>query len=86
MEKYAELLAKAKKSYTCWDYQQVMKAIRADNALENQEFIKDVFIESIPTILTNDQKKSTKALAKELLTDKALLKFVNEKIKNAPDI
>jgi len=36
------------------------------------------------TILTNDHKKSMKALAKDLIKDKATLKTINEKIKIAP--
>jgi hypothetical protein len=40
----------------------------------------------MPTILTTDQKKSLKALAKEMITDKAELKNINEKIKLAPNV
>ena len=40
----------------------------------------------MPSLLTSDQKKSMKALAKELITDKAALKTVNEKIKLAPNV
>ena len=57
-----------------------------DKALDDQAFILSVFLESMPTILTTDQKKSLKALAKEMITDKAELKNINEKIKLAPNV
>ena len=56
----------------------------ADKAQDDQDFIEKVFIQSMHTILTVDQKKSMKALAKELIKDKATLKTINEKIKIAP--
>jgi hypothetical protein len=83
--KYEELLKQAKKENIQFYYEKVLKNILADKALDDQAFIEKVFIQSMHTILTNDQKKSMKALAKELILDKATLKIVNEKIKNAPD-
>jgi len=83
--KYEELLKQAKKENIQFYYEKVLKNILADKALDDQAFIEKVFIQSMHTILTNDQKKSMKALAKELILDKATLKIINEKIKNAPD-
>ena len=83
--KYEELLKQAKKEDIQFYYEKVLKNILADKALDDQAFIENVFIQSMHTILTNDQKKSMKALAKELILDKATLKTINEKIKNAPN-
>lgn len=85
-KKYAASLKKAKEENINYYYQKVLKEILADKALDDQTFIQSVFLESMTTILTSDQKKSMKALAKELITDKAALKDINEKIKLAPNV
>jgi len=82
--KYEELLKQAKKENIQFYYEKVLKNILADKSLDDQVFIEKVFIQSMHTILTNDQKKSMKALAKDLIKDKATLKTINEKIKIAP--
>lgn len=82
--KYDSLLKKAREEDDSYSYQQVLKAIIQDNALENQEFIHSVIIESLHTLLTKDQKKSMTTLAKSLITDKPVLKEITEKIKAAP--
>ncbi len=81
--KYIQMLNEAKKEKICFFYQKLLKQIIADKALEDQTFISQVFKESIGSILTNDQKKTMKGFAKELLTDKSLLKEINDLIKNA---
>ena len=81
--KYIQMLDEAKKEEICFYYQKLLKQIIADKALEDQTFINQVFKESISSILTNDQKKTMKGFAKELLTDKSLLKEINDLIKNA---
>ncbi len=85
-KKYAAALKKARDENINHYYQRVLKDILADQALEDQAFILSVFLETMPTILTPDQRKSMKALAKELITDKAALKDINEKIKLAPNV
>lgn len=82
--KYDALLKKAREEDISHYYQQVLKVILEDKALENQEFIHSVIIESLHTLLTKDQKKSMTTLAKSLITDKAVLKEITEKIKSAP--
>lgn len=82
--KYDALLKKAREEDISHYYQQVLKVILEDKALENQAFIHSVITESLHTLLTKDQKKSMTALAKSLITDKAVLKEITEKIKAAP--
>lgn len=86
MKKYESALKKAREENINHYYQRLLKDILADKALDDQAFIQAVFLESMPTVLTSDQKKSMKALAKELITDKADLKNINEKIKLAPQV
>ncbi len=85
-KKYEAGLKKAREENISHYYQRLLKDILADKALDDQAFIRSVFLESMPTILTTDQKKSLKALAKEMITDKAELKNINEKIKLAPNV
>ena len=81
---YQALLKQAKSEDINHYYQKLLRTILADNALDDQAFIESIFNESMHTILTNDQKKTMKALAKDLIKDKSTLKIVNEKIKLAP--
>jgi hypothetical protein len=85
-KKYAASLKKAREENINHYYAKLLKEILADEALDDQAFILSIFDESMPSLLTSDQKKSMKALAKELITDKAALKTVNEKIKLAPNV
>ncbi len=85
-KKYETGLKKAREENINHYYQRLLKDILADKALDDQAFILSVFLESMPTILTTDQKKSLKALAKEMITNKAELKNINEKIKLAPSV
>ncbi len=85
-KKYEARLKKAREENISHYYQRLLKDILEDKALDDQAFILSVFLESMPTILTTDQKKSLKALAKEMITDKAELKNINEKIKLAPSV
>ena len=86
VKKYEAALKKAREENINHYYQRLLKDILEDKALDDQAFILSVFLESMPTILTTDQKKSLKALAKEMITDKAELKNINEKIKLAPQV
>ena len=86
VKKYAAALKKAREENINHYYQRLLKDMLEDKALDDQAFILSVFLESMPTILTTDQKKSLKALAKEMITDKAELKNINEKIKLAPNV
>jgi len=83
--KYQDLLKQAKQEDINHYYQKLLRTVLEDKDLEDQVFIESVFVESMHTILTSDQKKSMKALAKELIKDKATLKIINEKIKIAPN-
>jgi hypothetical protein len=83
--KYQDLLKQAKQEDINHYYQKLLRTILADNSVEDQEFIEKVFLESMHTIVTSDQKKTMKALAKDLVKDKAILKTINEKIKIAPN-
>ncbi len=85
-KKYSEILKEARKEAINYYYQKLLKQVLADGALDDQAFIRSVFLESLPTVLTADQRKSMKALAKELITDKAELKTLNEKLKLAPNV
>ena len=85
-KKYEAGLKKAREENISHYYQRLLKDMLEDKALDDQAFILSVFLESMPTILTTDQKKSLKALAKEMITDKAELKNINEKIKLAPNV
>ncbi len=85
-KKYSEILKEARKEAINYYYQKLLKQVLADGALDDQAFIQSVFLESLPTVLTADQRKSMKALAKELITDKAELKTLNEKLKLAPNV
>ena len=82
-DKYLEMLTEAKKDGACYYFQKLLKQIIADNYVEDQDFIRKVFVESISSILTNDQKKTMKGFAKELIKDKSDLKEINDLIKSA---
>jgi hypothetical protein len=86
VKKYEAALKKAREENINHYYSKLLKEILADKALDNQAFILSIFDESMPSLLTSDQKKSMKALAKDLIIDKAALKIVNEKIKLAPKV
>ena len=64
-------------------FQLLLKSIITNKDCDDVDFIKKVLFESIPSIRTNDQKKTIKRFAKELITDKAILKEINDALNNS---
>ena len=79
---YTEKLEKAQKAQNNAYFQLLLKSIIANKDCDDIDFIKKVLFDSIPTIRTNDQKKTMKRFAKELITDKAFLKEFNDALNN----
>lgn len=77
--KYKELLDQAREKSICFYYQKVFRSM-IDDHFDDLGAIKQAFIESYPTIVTIDQKKTMKSYAKELIKDKVLLKAITKEI------
>ena len=80
---YNELLNEARKQNTSYHYHKIFKQIISDNNKNDQNFIINIFKESMKTLKTKDQKNSTKILAKELIIDRKALNEINDIIKNS---
>jgi len=66
-----------------YEYENILRAMRDDVEFNDEEFAKTVLDASISKIFSNDQKKGIKAVAKEVVSDKAYLKEFNAKVKDA---
>lgn len=82
MQKYEELISAARDNGICFRWQNVFKAMIADGYTNDTE-IAGLFEESLPTIKTEDQAKTMKSFAADLIKDKALLKTVKAQITDA---
>jgi hypothetical protein len=65
-----------------YEYERILRAIRED-AEYDEAIVKKVLEASVPSIKSNDQKKTIKAFSEELITDKSFLKEFNAQVKNA---
>jgi len=79
-DKYAQKLEEAEAFY---NYDKLLNLIKDDSEFTDEEFSKKVLDASIEKLRTNDQKKTIRALAKAVVTDKVYFKEFREKVKNA---
>lgn len=82
MSNYDDMIASARESNICFDWQKIFKAMIADS-YENEEEVAGLFEESVPSLMTKDQIKTMKNFAKQLIKDKVLLKQVNAQLTSA---